>query len=125
MMNNKGFTLTELLAIIGIIAVIMLIAGPSMTGQIKKEEEERKAILEKKIKNASKIYASKYYADKLVKLTAGGSNITFTLEDLEKDGLIDLKGECNTEYTKEIIVKYSGSQILYDYDTYGVKQCYE
>ena len=48
-MNKKGFTLTELLAIIVLIALIIGIAAPSITEQVKTEEEERQNILNKKI----------------------------------------------------------------------------
>ena len=37
MKNNKGFTLIELLAIVVILALIILIAAPNMTKQIKKK----------------------------------------------------------------------------------------
>ena len=41
MKNNKGFTLVELLAIIVILALIILVAAPSMTKKIKKKERIR------------------------------------------------------------------------------------
>ena len=38
--NSKGFTLIELLAIVVILAVIIALAAPSMTREIKRSEEE-------------------------------------------------------------------------------------
>ena len=86
-MNKNGFTLVELLAIVVILGLIMVVAAPNMTKQIQKSEEESQTILNQKIENASKLYAAKYYANKLV----NGNKVTFTLNDLEQDGLINLK----------------------------------
>ena len=49
MKNNKGFTLVELLAIVVILALIILVAAPSMTNQIKKKENTDQTILDEKI----------------------------------------------------------------------------
>ena len=113
-MNKKGFTLTELLAIIVLIALIIGIAAPSITEQVKTEEEEKQNILNKKIENASKLYAAKYYADKLVDCS-GDCDISFTLSDIEKDGLIDLEEEgCDLE--KEITVALIDNKIEYNFE---------
>lgn len=115
-MNKKGFTLTELLAIIVLIALIIGIAAPSITEQVKTEEEERQNILNKKIENASKLYAAKYYADKLVELpscTGSDCDISFDFSDLEKDGLIDFDDECNQD-NETIKVTYDNNKIKYN-----------
>lgn len=39
MKDNKGFTLVELLAVIVILAIIMIIASPSMTNEIARNEK--------------------------------------------------------------------------------------
>lgn len=119
-MNKKGFTLVELLAIIIIIAVVMIIAAPNMTRQIQKSEEENQSVLNRKIENASKLYAAKYYVDKLVTCSTSDCNITFSLDDLEKDGLLDLNGKCDLD--EEINITYDGEIIDYDY---GNISCYE
>lgn len=117
MKNNKGFTLIELLAIIVILAIIMVLAAPNMTKQIKKSEEESQNILNKKIENASKLYAAKYYANKLV----NGDEITFTLNDLQRDGLINLKDKCSSKVNKNITIKDSN----YDYSSIESNDCYK
>lgn len=106
-MDKKGFTLVELLAIVVVLAIIMVVAAPSMTKQVKKSEEETQNILNQKIENASKLYAAKYFASDLV----NGKEITFTLNDLQQDGLINLKDKCTDELLKKIIV----SNGIYDY----------
>lgn len=116
-MNKKGFTLVELLAIVVILAVIMVVAAPNMTKQIKKSEEESQNILNQKIENAARIYAAKYYVNKLV----SGQEITFTLNDLEQDGLINLKDKCDSKTNEEIIINNGN----YDYSNIIAEDCYK
>lgn len=131
-MNKKGFTLVELLAIVVILAVIMVVAAPNMTKQIKKSEEESQNILNQKIENASKLYAAKYYVTDIVKCTSTDKEnpcVKFNLYDLEQDGLINLKDNCSKkdENEKEILKNANSSYsiniymknnaIFYDYDS--------
>ena len=116
-MKNKGFTLVELLAIIGIIGIILLVAGPNLKKQMHDREKVDNTILDDKIENASKLYVSKYYADELLKLADGsGSEFTFTLNDLELDGLLELRGKCKNdlENGSKIYVRFSDN-IFFDY----------
>lgn len=106
MKNNKGFTLVELLAIIVILALIILVAAPSMTKQIKKKEDTEQTVLNEKIYNASRMYAAKYYASEIVSTATPPPTFSFTLQDLEDDGLLDLKGKCIDPSTSKL---YDGS----------------
>lgn len=117
MKDNKGFTLVELLAVIVILAIIMIIAAPSMTKEIARNEAENKNILNQKIENAAHIYAAKYFVNDLI----DGSEISFTLNDLEQDGLIDLKDKCSSKLKKDITVSSSG----YNYDNVKGEDCYQ
>lgn len=117
MKNSNGFTLIELLAIIVILAIIMVLAAPNMTKQIKRSEEESQNILNQKIENASKLYAAKYYANKLVNY----EDVTFTLNDLQQDGLINLKDNCKDVLTKKIIVSTGN----YNYNAIEDDNCYK
>lgn len=107
MKNNYGFTLIELLAIVVILGVIIALAAPNMTKQINKKEETDQTILDEKISNAAHMYIAKYYSDKVVDGTCNINNInninpcSFTLNDLEQDGLINLKGKNCTGVMKE------------------------
>lgn len=89
MRKNKGFTLIELLAIIVILGLIALAAIPNISKQVKESEKQEQTVLDKKIENASKLYAAKYYADKIV----DGESFTFTLNNLENDGLLSLNDD--------------------------------
>ena len=118
MKDNKGFTLVELLAVIVILAIIMIIAAPSMTKEIARNETENKNILNQKIENASHIYAAKYFVNDLI----DGSEISFTLNDLEQDGLINLKGKFSTELDEEKTIIISSG--VYDYRNISGTNCY-
>lgn len=122
--NKKGFTLVELLAIVVILAIIMVLAAPSMTKQIAKKDETDQTILDEKIHNAAKIYAAKYYSEKIVDLPTCTENceIKFTLNDLEQDGLINLKDKCTGKTNENIIISY-GSSIEYNYNAIKDDDC--
>lgn len=114
-MNKKGFTLIELLAIVFILAIIIVIAIPSISKEIKIEEEEQKNILNQKIENAAHLYAAKYFADKIV----NNEKFDFTLTDLENDGLLDLKDKCSNK--KTVTISYDDG---YDYTNIEDNDCY-
>ena len=100
MRKNKGFTLIELLAIIVILGLIALAAIPNISKQVKESEKQEQTVLDKKIENASKLYAAKYYADKIVDCTSSSCDIEFTLNDLENDGLLSLNDDqCSGQVT--------------------------
>lgn len=117
-MNNKGFTLAELLAVIVILAVIMIVAAPNLSKQFSKKEETEQSVLVQKIKNASKIYVAKYYANKVID---GTGTIRFTLSDLEKDGLINLSKNSSCNKNANINVNLAKNPIEFNY---GNINCY-
>ena len=120
MKNNKGFTLAELLAIIVLISVFALIVGPNLTKQIQSSDKEGKNVLTQKIYNASLIYAGKYYADKII---TGEEVPPFTLNNLIKDGLLDLDEEqCVDVRNNNIIVDSDGQ---FEYSGIESDDCYK
>jgi len=117
--NNKGFTLIELLAVIVILGIIITIATLSLSGIKGREKSDNESILSRKIENAAKLYAAKYYADKI---TSGSGNVEFTLNDLEKDGLIELNDDqCVDQRNKNIVVT---GKSHYDFDEIKNCKCY-
>ncbi len=123
MRKNKGFTLIELLAIIVILGLIALAAIPNISKQVKESEKQEQTVLDKKIENASKLYAAKYYADKIVECTPSSCDIKFTLNDLENDGLLSLNNDQCSGGTrdKEIEVKNDSGKIIFNYTNIGKK----
>ena len=123
MKNNYGFTLIELLAIVVILGVIIAVAAPNMTKQINKKEETDQTILDEKISNAAHMYIAKYYSDKVVDGTCDSNNCWFTLNDLEQDGLINLKGKnCTGDVMKENMF-YLSSNNSYDFRSIKSSDC--
>lgn len=122
MKNNYGFTLIELLAIVVILGVIIALAAPNMTKQINKKEETDQTILDEKISNAAHMYIAKYYSDKVVDGTCDESTCWFTLNDLEQDGLINLKGKnCTNVMGKTIF--YSSNGNSYNFKAIQASDC--
>ena len=119
MKNNKGFTLIELLAVIVLLSVIIVVAGPNLVSEASRKKTEEQNSLSRKIENAAKLYAAKYYADKI---TSGSGNVEFTLNDLEKDGLIELNDDqCVNQRNKNIVVTGESD---YDFDEINDCKCY-
>ncbi len=58
-MNKKGFTLVELLAVVVIMALIMALAFPSITGMISGSNQKKYVSYEKSMSE----YAKAYYED--------------------------------------------------------------
>lgn len=122
MKNNYGFTLIELLAIVVILGVIIAVAAPNMTKQINKKEETDQTILDEKISNAAHMYIAKYYSDKVVDGTCYSSTCRFTLNHLEQDGLINLKGKnCTNVMDKNMF--YLSSNNSYDFGSIKSSDC--
>lgn len=122
MKNNYGFTLIELLAIVVILGVIIAVSAPNMTKQINKKEETDQTILDEKISNAAHMYIAKYYSDKVVGGTCDSSTCSFTLNDLEQDGLINLKGKnCTGVMGKTIF--YSSNGNSYNFEAIQASDC--
>ena len=122
MKNNYGFTLIELLAIVVILVIIIAVAAPNMTKQINKKEETDQTILDEKISNAAHMYIAKYYSDKVVDGTCDSSTCSFTLNDLEQDGLINLKGKnCTNVMGKTIF--YSSNGNSYNFKAIQASDC--
>ncbi len=79
--NNKGFTLVELLAVIVILITILLIAIPSITSSLERSKEKQNQAKYRLIESASEIYISDH------KNTLGDTGHV-CLSDLKNDGLL-------------------------------------
>lgn len=123
MRKNKGFTLVELLAILVILGLIALATIPNISKQVKESEKQEQNVLDKKIENASKLYAAKYFADKIVKK----EDFNFTLTDLENDGLLSLNdNQCSGKNSSgKKIKEVNYIKIEYDNVENAIKFNYE
>jgi type IV pilus assembly protein PilA len=68
-LNNKGFTLVEMLAVVVILSVLMAITVPTISGLIEKNKSDSYKSLEKSILAAAKVYIS----DNRYNITLSGS----------------------------------------------------
>lgn len=89
-MNRKGFTLIELLGTIVILALVMAIAGFSVTNIIKSSKKENYELLIKNIKDSAELYYQecKFGNPIGVSCTSSSGGYTISLGDLVKYGYL-------------------------------------
>lgn len=126
--NENGFTLIELIAVITIMAIIVVLAIPNITREIKDSDERQQNVLDMKIENAAKLYVAKKKPCVLTREPIAStnnyhpacevpSNFTFTLRNLINEGLLELnKSQCMEVRDQAITVSNSNETIIYDYD---------
>lgn len=116
-MKNRGFTLTELMAVVAILAVLALIITPIIDNSIKKSKNQMYLI---QIENI-RIAGENYYSDNII-LKPTNNNYSFvTLETLISLGYIDsdIKNpKTGNAFEEEIYI-----QLLNDNGTYIYSVC--
>ena len=114
--NKKGFTLTEILAVIAILGVILAIAVPSYNSLSKKFEKEYYEKLEGSVLAAAKSYYKENAESRPAELLYS-SVVTFS-ELIDNKNIDDIKGyKSDTELKGRIIIVKKAKD--YDY-----KMCY-
>ena len=125
MKNKKGFTLIELLAVIVVLAIILVIAGTSVIGNIRTSKEKAKYIAAKEIVSIAEAYME-------AEPSKVSSNCVF-VEDMVGDGYlesdvtnpktgknisnsIDLNGHqvCKGDYTAQTDYAPNGNTYTFD-----------
>lgn len=84
-MNKKGFTLVELMATIGLLAIMSLVIGVNITSILKSTKQNEEEFNKEQIEKAACVY---YSSDSSEGLNKNGST-NITVEDLIKSGLLD------------------------------------
>lgn len=95
-MKKNGFTLTEVLGVLIVLALLLLLITPSITKAIKNNKQKLYNIQIENIKKAAKDYAIK----NMDVLPEKGSTTIITLGEIKKAGLIEL--EIRNPITKEL-----------------------
>ena len=96
-MNNKGFTLIELIATIMILALVMSIASYSIINIINRSKEENYNYLLENIRNGAEVYYQecKYANNSGVTCTVNNGSYKITLGELLTSGYIKGNGKDN------------------------------
>lgn len=101
-LNNKGFTLIEILAVVAMITIISLIAVPSILSIINTGKDNSYEILMKNINTASKnLYEEVEYMGeleniKIIKLDEFNEYIEIELQILVKNGFLEVANDSKT-----------------------------
>ena len=114
--NKKGFTLTEILAVIAILGVILAIAVPSYNSLSKKFEKAYYEKLEGSVLAAAKSYYKENAESRPAELLYS-SVVTFS-ELIDNKNIDDIKGYKSNSYLKGRII------IVKKVEGYDYKMCY-
>lgn len=117
-MNNKGFSLVELIAVISLLVVLALIVVPSVLVFINKSNENSYIELLNSIESAAKVYvAENRYSDTVL----NNNEFTISLQTLIDNGNLD--GDLTDPITKSNIssdntvkVTFSSKIYIYTFD---------
>lgn len=110
MMNNKGFTLIEILVVVALLAVISVTVGISMSGMLSRQEENKISKYEKTIENAACAYAEIYNIK---------DNADVTIDTLIKEGL--LSKDLTNPKTNKSVTEYGSSKVNIIWENYEKK----
>jgi prepilin-type N-terminal cleavage/methylation domain-containing protein len=128
-MNNKGFTLVELLAVIIILSLLVVLASTSVSKIVKDSKNDLYDTQIELIKSAAEAWG----ADNLYELPDAGTCKYLTLKDLKQYGLIDpeIKNpKTNELFPNNLKIKITGEEnsfglnnITYEVDVEDIKNC--
>ena len=128
-MNNKGFTLVELLAVIIIISLLALLANTSVTKVVRDSKSELYASQIQMIKLAAESWGS----ENIDKLPDSGQCKYLTLGDLKNYGLLDSSvknPKTDKEFSNNLNIKITATEnkfgktnISYEVDSNDISEC--
>lgn len=87
-MNKKGFTLVELMATIGLLAIMSLVIGVNITSILKSTKQNEEKFNKEQIEKAACVYYSSEGLNQELNQNPSGSK-DITVEKLIKSGLLD------------------------------------
>lgn len=108
MKNNKGFTLIELIATIGIMILIGLVIVNNMSGILSKEHDEEYNNFKKKLEDSACIYVETKWDSDYRRSCKTSNHCSVSIGQLIEAGYIedDLKNPNNKELVKDNGEKY-------------------
>lgn len=87
-MNNKGFTLTELIVTMALVTLISLISFPTITNLQRSSKQQIYESYEKVLINGAKLYVDKYDRDLFSKNNQSEQCVSINYSDLISENLI-------------------------------------
>ena len=107
-LNNKGFTLVELLAVVVILVIIMLVAIPNISSSIERRNQKNKAKMKEVVISASELFVTN-------KEESISSNLEYCSN---KKCIVSVLDLVNDGYlVKNEVKDYIGYCFIYDSDT--------
>ena len=105
-LNNKGFTLVELLAVVVILVVLMAIAIPNISSSIERSNKKKDDAMQKVIESAGELYVSKHKGN-----ISGSCKITIDMligeNYLNRNDVSDYMSSC---------LNYENGRLIYSSD---------
>lgn len=90
-LNNKGFTLVEVLAVVVILSLLVIMVVPNVNSLIKQNNNNAYNNLKDNILVASKIYLSDNRYDIVLEKTCNNDSEEINIKSIDGDGLVDSK----------------------------------
>ena len=119
-LNNKGFTLVELLAVLVILVAIMSIAIPSISSSLERSKGKQEESKHKILESAAELYVTDH------RNSIKNSSCVITLETLLNENYIDEDAATDSDGNDLVLdqtcVKYekdAEGKITYEYETGG------
>lgn len=109
MMNKKGFTLVELLAVIAIIGILSLIAVPNVIGIV--DDNKKNQMLD----DAKKAISLAKYKVNIDSIIRDSDNHIFKLKDIDEKGDIKVDPDGGTYDINNSIIEYSHNNNVVTY----------
>ena len=103
-MNNKGFTLVELLMIIALLAIVILIAGPYIAEALDNSKKKSYDILLSNIKTSSITYFQECkYNGSVIGCQVIDNKLEVSLQELMDNGYLEGSTECNDTDCENVV----------------------
>ena len=117
-MNNKGFTLVELLATISILGIIMALSFPVLSAFRESNQMRKYTTFQESLEEKAKLYIDSY-ADDLFELDGRDSCVYITAEMLTRKKIFtDINVDGMTCYSDNTIIKVLKRSGTYTYTAY-------